>query len=237
MIRKTLRQRFKHILLYLLTILSPLPWGGVGGGLSLTCGAAGGGLLLLSSCSESDDEEGEYANWQQRNEQFFNSLADSMKQAPTQWFRYKCYSLCDTIEGKPTDYIYAKVIKSGDATSGSPMATDSVRVSYEGRLIPSASYPKGYIFDGTVYGKYDPSTNYFASMLLSQTVDGYVTALLHMHRGDYWRIYIPSSLGYGSNSQNAIPAHSVLIFDLTLLDFAPVGEALPVWSSRRTAFN
>ena len=48
-----------------------------------------------------------------------------------------------------------------------------------------------------------------------------------MHRGDYWRIYIPSSLGYGdSGSGSTIPGHSVLIFDLTLIDFSPVGEAM-----------
>ena len=54
-----------------------------------------------------------------------------------------------------------------------------------------------------------------------------------MHRGDYWRIYVPSDLGYGSSATSSIPAYSVLIFDLTLVDFSPVGETMNPFSSRK----
>ena len=55
------------------------------------------------------------------------------------------------------------------------------------------------------------------------------TALQNMHKGDYWRVYIPSELGYGTSDYSTIPGYSVLVFDLTLLDFSPVGEAMKPW--------
>ncbi|MBR1415914.1 MAG: FKBP-type peptidyl-prolyl cis-trans isomerase [Prevotella sp.] len=195
-------------------------------------------LLFLSftlACSEEDATEDEYANWQERNEAFFASLQDSLQRNPAQWQRFKNYSFDETVEtmGPSSDYIYVKVISSGAETT-SPAFTDSVRVIYQGRLIPTASYPEGKIFEGTVYGQFSPATSATAKQLVSRMIEGYATALQHMHRGDYWRVYIPSELGYGSTgSGSSIPAYSTIIFDLMLIDFAPTGETLPVWSSRQ----
>ena len=50
---------------------------------------------------------------------------------------------------------------------------------------------------------------------------GFVTALLHMHSGDRWRVYIPYQLGYNTTEKTGIPAYSTLIFDLALIDFTP----------------
>ena len=61
-------------------------------------------------------------------------------------------------------------------------------------------------------------------------LDGYATVLQHMHRDDYWRIYIPYQLGYGETDNGSVPAYSVLIFDLTLIDFSPVGTVMRPWS-------
>jgi len=54
---------------------------------------------------------------------------------------------------------------------------------------------------------------------VSGVVKGFSTALMRMHRGDHWRIYIPYQLGYGSGARSVIPAYSTLIFDLRLEDF------------------
>lgn len=188
-------------------------------------------FLLLTGCSESTEEEVEFDNWQARNEAFFSTLEDSLKNDAANWLRIKCYSLDQEIEGKATDYIYAKVINSGDETE-SPMFTDSIRVSYLGRLLPSASYPEGYSFDSTVYGTYSSKTNDTAKFLISSLSDGFATAVQHMHRGDYWRIYVPSELGYGKTGTTGIPAYSVLVFDLTLIDFCSPGTTMPEYTSR-----
>ncbi|MBQ3632250.1 MAG: FKBP-type peptidyl-prolyl cis-trans isomerase [Prevotella sp.] len=193
--------------------------------------------LLMTACSESDDESSDYDNWQERNEAYFATLADSLRQQPQQWVRYKSYSLDQSSEGNATDYVYAKIISQGTGSNlQSPMFTDSVRVSYQGRLIPTGTYPQGYVFDGTAYGTYDSATNATAKMVMAASgsevlISGWITALLHMHRGDHWRIYIPHQLGYGAQdkSNSGIPAYSTLIFDLTLVDFSPVGQVMPVW--------
>lgn len=190
----------------------------------------GGGWVGVS-CSETSEESQEFDNWQSRNEAYFATLEDSLRNAPADWLKIKSYSLDENTEGKASDYIYAKIIQKGDGTE-SPMSTDSVRVSYRGRLIPSASYPQGYIFDtGKNYGEYDNTRNATHKMAMLSSgseaiISGWITALLHMHRGDYWKIYIPSELGYGSTTKDVIPAHSVLIFDLTLVDFSPAGETM-----------
>lgn len=221
MTRKTLRQWFSQRAVCLLAILTPLLYAGVGAG-------------LLASCSESDDDEGEYSNWKERNEQYFASLEDSLRAHPTTWLKLKSFTLDEASEGKPTDYIYVKVVEAGEEGEN-PMYTDSVRVSYQGRLIPTATYPEGRVFDGTVYGKYSHVTNATARQLASAQIDGYTTALLHMHRGDHWRVFIPSALAYGSTGteSGSVPAYSVVIFDMTLIDFSPAGQVMPAWSSRR----
>mgnify|MGYP002624268197 CR=1 FL=1 len=193
---------------------------------------------LLTSCSKEETEAGEYDNWKSRNEAFFASLQDSVRQVGTaEWKRIKSYSLDPETEGKATDYIYAKVIESGSGTE-SPAYSDSVRVIYQGRLIPTANYPEGIVFDGTVYGQFGLATSYTSVFLTSGVIVGYSTALQNMHRGDRWRVYIPSELGYGdsenSNSTVTIPAYSVLILDLQLIDFSHPGQPLPAWSSRTT---
>ena len=186
------------------------------------------GLIGLSSCSEEVSEEEEYANWQERNEQFLATLVnDSLKQ--TGWQRIKKYSLDQSVEGSASDYVYVKEILKGES-SESPLFTDSVRVVYQGRLIPSKSYPKGYVFDGTVYGTYSSKTAYTSRQKVSGMLPGYTTALMNMHKGDYWRVYIPCELAYGSSGNGSkIPGYSVLVFDLTLLDISPIGEDMKPW--------
>ena len=211
--------------------------------------------LLFTACSESASDDDEYANWQARNDQYFASLQDSLTRGGASWTRLKKYSLDPSTEGQQTDYVYVHKIEEGsvvlDSSDGTqlsstssplstPMFTDSVRVSYQGRLIPSATYPEGFVFDGTVYRHYDSATNATAKMAMAASgtevlISGWITALMHMHRGDHWRLYIPHQLGYGSQdkSTSGIPAYSTLIFDLTLVDFSPVGQAMPAWSARK----
>ena len=186
--------------------------------------------VFCFSCSEDTNENAEFDNWQQRNDAYFASLKDSMA-VGNNWKRIKKYSLDPMLKGEDTDYIYAKVLVEGtDIDGGCPNYTDSVRVSYQGRLIPTDTYPEGYVFDGTVYGSYNLSTTATTKFLISSNlVDGFATALQNMHRGDRWRVYIPYNLGYKATVQSSIPAYSTLIFDITLVDFSPVGKPMPVW--------
>ena len=203
---------------------------------------AGAAFFILHSsffisCSEEEAEVSEFENWAARNAAFFATLDDSLSNRDYQWQRFLNYSLNPANVYDADKYIYVKKITEGDG-GDSPCFTDSVRVIYQGRLIPTATYPEGKVFDGTVYGKFDIATGYTVKQLVSSTVDGYATALQHMHRGDQWRVFIPSELAYGPNdnvSNGVITMYggSVLIFDLILVDFSPAGEEMPEWSSRQ----
>ena len=184
----------------------------------------------LASCSEEDDTVEEFPNWQVRNDAFFNSLTDSvlnlleLNPARTDWKRIKSWSKSDSIEGSNSDYIIVKVIEEGDPASATPLYTDTVTVHYLGRLLPSVSYPYGYVFDQSYYGNYYDDVSKPLQMAIGNSggnmlVDGFATALQHMRRGDHWMVYIPYQLGYGSQSQTGVPAYSTLIFDLRLVDF------------------
>ena len=95
-----------------------------------------------------------------------------------------------------------KVIKAGEGES--PIATDTALVKYEGSLR-----------DGTVFDQNDQTP-----MPVSGVVPGFSEALQLMQKGGEYRIWIPSKLGYGDVSPGPdLPANSLLIFDVTLLDF------------------
>lgn len=171
------------------------------------------------SCSEDDNTVEEFPNWQETNTAYFNDvLATARGNADGSWKVFKTWSKEDTIQGIPADYIAVKVLEEGTG-SGCPMYTDSVRLHYRGRLIPSTSYADGFVFDETYDGEFSPETCTPVSMLTMNTVDGFATALQHMHIGDRWKIYIPYQLAYGTSDYNNVPAYSTLVFDLYLCGY------------------
>ncbi len=57
-------------------------------------------------------------------------------------------------------------------------------------------------------------------------IPGWVEALQLMHVGEKVKLYIPSELAYGAQSPSpAIPANSVLVFDLELLGIKDAAAA------------
>ncbi|WP_417616767.1 FKBP-type peptidyl-prolyl cis-trans isomerase [Parasphingorhabdus sp.] len=95
-----------------------------------------------------------------------------------------------------------KVLKPGEGPS--PTATDTALVKYEGTLR-----------DGTVF-----DANEQTPMPVGGVVPGFSEALQLMQKGGEYRIWIPSDLAYGEASPGEqIPPNSLLIFDVTLLDF------------------
>ena len=98
-----------------------------------------------------------------------------------------------------------RVIKSG--TGASPKPADKVKVHYHGTLI------NGTVFDSSVQ-RGEPIV-----FPVGAVIPGWVEALQLMRVGDKWQLFIPAKLAYGEQSPSpAIPANSVLIFEVELLD-------------------
>ena len=172
---------------------------------------------LFISCSEDNTVEDEFANWQERNEETTDRWA--VQAGNGTYRKILTYAKSESTSGlKNSDYIYVEVLERGEGTE-SPIYTDNVRVSYRGRLIPTTNYSEGYVFDQTYLGDFDWKTAGMTEMMLSGSIEGFATALMNMHEGDRWRVHIPYQLGYGSTSNNSIPAYSNLIFEVALLSF------------------
>lgn len=182
---------------------------------------------MVSSCSEESADEEEFGNWEQRNEAVIS-----------QWGANSSYKKIVTYSKELTypslsnrDFIYVEVLESGAGTE-SPLFTDTVRVAYRGHLIPTASYPEGYVFDQTYTDEFDWSKTGVSSLMTGSFVDGFSTALMNMHKGDRWRVRIPYSLAYGTSGSTSILGYSNLVFDIALYDFWHPGETRPGFKSR-----
>lgn len=87
-----------------------------------------------------------------------------------------------------------------------PSAEAQVRTHYHGTLID------GTVFDSS-YERGQP-----AEFPVNGVIPGWVEALQLMNTGSKWRLHVPSELAYGAQAVGSIPPHSVLVFDVELLD-------------------
>ncbi|MFN7703183.1 MAG: FKBP-type peptidyl-prolyl cis-trans isomerase [Chryseotalea sp.] len=94
--------------------------------------------------------------------------------------------------------LYYKVTKTG--TGEFPTVFSTINFTYTGKFLNS-----GTVFDD---GRLDA--------LLFNLVDGFKIGLPKLRAGGKITLYVPSYLGYGSTASGAVPANSVLIFDVEL---------------------
>ena len=80
-------------------------------------------------------------------------------------------------------------------------------------------YYKGMLIDGSVFDD-NTAQGYPDAFRLADLITGWQIALTQMCEGDKWRIYVPSSLGYGAISTPGIPKYSTLIFEIELVGIA-----------------
>ncbi len=97
-----------------------------------------------------------------------------------------------------------KVLKQGSGAL--PKATDIVKVHYKGTLID------GKEFDSS-YKRKQP-----AQFPLGNVISGWTEGLQLMKVGSKYEFTIPSRLAYGASAKPTIPANSVLIFQVELLE-------------------
>lgn len=217
-------------------------------------------VCTFCACEEKSEVNTEFDNWGERNEAFMkDTLAYAVRQvaAAQQQWKDAWEDHCDwrvypsylvTEGGKTTwkDSIAVHIIERGEG-SGCPMYTDSVRVTYAGRMMPTKSYMStnpddyyyhfpGYVFDKTglsnkVCDALDKRFERPTIFKVSGVVEGFTTALLHMHIDDYWRVFIPSNMAYGESGSKSIPGESTLVFDMRLKAYYRVGSTPGPWKA------
>ena len=97
-----------------------------------------------------------------------------------------------------------EIIKMGDGEK--PEATDKVTVHYHGTLVD------GTVFDSSV------DRGQTITFGLNQVIKGWTEGLQLMPVGSKFKFTIPPELGYGERDMGAIPANSILIFEVELFD-------------------
>jgi FKBP-type peptidyl-prolyl cis-trans isomerase FkpA len=98
--------------------------------------------------------------------------------------------------------LYYQITTAGSGAQ--PSAKSQVTVNYKGYLV------NGSVFDQSKIGGY--TTN------LNAVIKGWQEGVPYIKKGGKIKLLIPSALGYGPNAAGSIPANSVLIFDIELLD-------------------
>lgn len=96
-----------------------------------------------------------------------------------------------------------RVIESGDGT-GDVTPRSIVSCYYRGSLI------NGKVFDDAF------SRGYPEAFRVNELISGFQIALVNMHIGDHWMVYIPAEMGYGMRGDQVIPGGSTLIFEIKL---------------------
>ena len=100
---------------------------------------------------------------------------------------------------------------STPGTEEKPTLSDSVKVKYLGYRT------NGQVFDGTNVDGTTPDRT--VTFLLSDLIPGWQIGIPKFGAGGGGTLLIPSSLGYGNRNLPGIPANSVLLFEMELVDF------------------
>jgi len=117
----------------------------------------------------------------------------------------KNYIAQNNIEGTVRDAsgLYYLIDEEGEGDS--PTMEAALDVNYKSSLL-----------NGKAIGQ---SKEYPASFYLGYEIPGLRIGLQKIGKGGKIHLYIPSDLAYGSASSSLIPAHSVIVYDIELLDF------------------
>jgi FKBP-type peptidyl-prolyl cis-trans isomerase len=97
-------------------------------------------------------------------------------------------------------------IMEKEGTGKTPGPSDTVKAHYKGTLT------SGEQFDSS-YDRGQP-----AEFPVNGVIKGWTEALQMMKVGGKAKLFIPAELGYGASARPGIPANSVLVFEVELLD-------------------
>jgi len=150
-------------------------------------------LLLMSSCGEEESA-------------FSGKSAEEIKQA--QLVEIQTYMDSNSLVADTITDSGLHVIHLEDGNGEFPTVQNTVTVIYHGTLL------NGTVFDSSR----DRGTD--ATFPLTNVIQGWQEGIPFLSKGGKSILIIPSAIAYGSNSPSAaIPANSVLVFEVELIDF------------------
>ena len=206
------------------------------------------GLILLVACQENvEPKDPEFDNWKARNEAAFKTqlnvarqnIASAKAQYGNAWeancdYRLmRKFSLTDQSQVNYRDTLCVQILERGTG-SGSPYFTDTVRINYTVRLMPTAQHPDGKLMAHSgqsvdVASIFSPTTSAPAKFGVSYWRAAVATALMQMRIGDHWRLYIPADLAYFPSNYGKLPAGSMLIMEIQLKGYYRIGTKPGDW--------
>lgn len=174
----------------------------------MTLTAAAAALLSLSACQPSVEKTmAEYqASAEAENAKTVKDGADFLAKTARE----------PGVVTLPSGLMY-KIVSSPNPKATQPTVTDTVTVNYEGKLV------NGKVFDSS-YERNSPAT-----FPLGRVVEAWQIGIPLMHKGDTMMLYVPAELGYGAQASpdGAIPANSVLVFKVELLNIQSGVPTIP----------
>ena len=202
-------------------------------------------LLLLASCKNSEENYDSHHDWKERNAQWFAEVYDAAQaeiaaakaqhgnswEEHCNWRIYKTLLKSQDVQGASTDYIVCKINQRG-VGDFSPAYTDSVRLYYRAWIMVE-NYPVSKtnmtVFSQSYYGDFDRTTAAPIAMPVTSTVEGFMTAIQYMVKGDEWDVYIPQQLAYKETESEAVPAYSTLLYRIRIELVHKSGEGMSEW--------
>jgi len=103
-----------------------------------------------------------------------------------------------------TTGLFYSIITPGNGIDSVKYYESEIKVLYTGRLT------NGTVFDSTGITP--------RKFTVGDVIGGWQIAVTKITKGGKLRFYVPSYFGYGPRALSGIPANSVLIFDMELLD-------------------
>lgn len=122
----------------------------------------------------------------------------------------------DLDEAAITDYIAAHSLTALSTGSGLYYVIDSLGTGAYPTLASTVTVAyKGTLLDGTTF---DQSSASGATFPLTSVIQGWQEGIPKFKEGGKGILLIPSALGYGNQVVGSIPANSVLLFDIDLIN-------------------
>ena len=151
--------------------------------------------LLLINCKKSDDDPGS-------QQCTYDPCA--LKAPATEIQSVQDYLAANSITAtQHCSGLFYKIENAG--TGVAPNACSYVTIKYVGKLT------NGTIFDQT------QGTNTYSNYLIN-LIRGWTNGVPYIKTGGRIILYIPPTLGYGSQGSGPIPPNSILIFDIDLIN-------------------